>query len=476
MKENDSFKESCIIFGAGSGGHKVAKILQDLDYKVEAFIDNDEAKWGQFWEGIPIHSPQTLSGSDGRILIASTYEKEVKQQLAEMNLLHRVALKETYIMKYAMDHFNEIKAFKSPKSNSEPMVLISSETGFGHWGIEQYSRTVGHILKQHQIPFRILCKECQLLPDESLGQFIQFMPFEMSDYWGIILKEVEIIIASRPCLVMDNWQSYTLIAAVLAKRLCPDDIRILSVLHNDQEKLREIVSYFKDEIDYISAVSKEIIAYLQNDYGIPRRKLVYHESPILISSIASDKRYYEKNPQKPLRLAYGARLTKTQKRTHLLLPILDALENAGVNYVLDIAGAGKYGEELASEITARHLEMKVHFSGLLPNTEMPSFWLEHDIFINISDFEGAALSMLEAMAYGCVPVVTRVAGTQEFVIHTQAGFVRDLNDISGLAEDIISLEKSRDMLALYGMKAQKVITEKCGGESYYHFMSNLMKW
>lgn len=46
---------------------------------------------------------------------------------------------------------------------------------------------------------------------------------------------------------------------------------------------------------------------------------------------------------------------------------------------------------------------------------MDAFWKGQDVFVNVSEYEGTSLSMLEAMGYGCVPVVTDVSGAREFI-------------------------------------------------------------
>lgn len=468
------FSKPAVIFGAGSGGRKVAKILLDLGFSVKAFIDNDKTKWGSSWEGILISSPKLLKELECNILVASTFETEVKKQLEDMGVAHETVLKEDYIMAYAKSHMDEIARLENPTVKDKgTTVLLSSETGFLYWGVEQYCRTVGGLMKQYNIPFRILAKEGRLHADEALRYNISFFQFEMDHYWAVVKEEASYIIRSLPCAVMDNWQSYTLIAALLVKRLYPEQITILSMLHNDQKKLKEIVSRFQDELDYIGAVSKDIVSSLREEYQIPQQKLVYQESPVLFPSLPVQNRYYTLDSKKPLRIAYGSRLTRVQKRSHMLLPMLDLLETSGAAYTLSIAGAGECLEYLQEGVALRNLKEKVIFHGLLPNSQMGSFWKAHDIFLNLSDFEGASISMIEAMSYGCVPVVTDVSGAKEYVAKTGAGFVRDVDDLKGMAEDILTLSGNRKLLKYYGKNAVDTITSKCGGEKYIAFLQGI---
>lgn len=60
---------------------------------------------------------------------------------------------------------------------------------------------------------------------------------------------------------------------------------------------------------------------------------------------------------------------------------------------------------------------------------MESFWLNHDISVNLSECEGCSMSMLESMSAGVVPVYTDVFSTRHFIEDGKNGFVVAYNDI-----------------------------------------------
>jgi hypothetical protein len=87
----------------------------------------------------------------------------------------------------------------------------------------------------------------------------------------------------------------------------------------------------------------------------------------------------------------------------------------------------------------------------VPHDEMPGIWSSHDVFVQVSDFEGTSVSMLEAMAHGVVPVVTAASsGIADVIHHEENGFVAPVGDMKALAEHIRRLADDRALLSSAG--------------------------
>lgn len=81
-------KKQVILFGASNMGEEAYSLLKDR-YDIVNFCDNDEKKWGKKFCNTPIISPDDLKLSkykDIEIIITSTYNIEISQQLRNMNL------------------------------------------------------------------------------------------------------------------------------------------------------------------------------------------------------------------------------------------------------------------------------------------------------------------------------------------------------------------------------------------------------
>jgi len=78
-------EKEIFIFGAGSFGERVLEHLNNHSIKLSAFIDNDLNKRGQLLSNVKVVSLDDLP-TNMFIIIASTWHKEIKQQLTDKGL------------------------------------------------------------------------------------------------------------------------------------------------------------------------------------------------------------------------------------------------------------------------------------------------------------------------------------------------------------------------------------------------------
>ena len=170
-----------------------------------------------------------------------------------------------------------------------------------------------------------------------------------------------------------------------------------------------------------------------------------------------------------MRIGYAGRIVRQAKRADLLVGLLDLLEKNRLKYVLQIAGEGECLELIAQYIVKNKLQDRVLTLGRLPKSRMDSFWKDQDVFVNVSEYEGTSLSMLEAMGYGCVPVVTDVSGAREFIGDKKNGYICDVGDIKGIADCITELAKNRELLKTYGDRCRRIVQERCNPVKYIKY-------
>ncbi len=88
------------------------------------------------------------------------------------------------------------------------------------------------------------------------------------------------------------------------------------------------------------------------------------------------------------------------------------------------------------------------------------FWQNNDICVNVSDYEGRSISIMEAMVNGAVPVVTKTSGVKEDIHNNIDGYYVDIEDYKGIEKNIAYLEKNRNELGRLGFNAKKEMEEK----------------
>jgi len=111
-----------------------------------------------------------------------------------------------------------------------------------------------------------------------------------------------------------------------------------------------------------------------------------------------------------------------QKRPRVLVQILQRARERGVPFRAILIGSGELAADLDQEIESSALRRQVL---RLPSVSHER-WLEiaaaADVLLMPSQYEGISLALLEGMASGLVPVVSRVGG-QEEIVGPEAGFL-----------------------------------------------------
>jgi L-malate glycosyltransferase len=94
-------------------------------------------------------------------------------------------------------------------------------------------------------------------------------------------------------------------------------------------------------------------------------------------------------------------------------------------------------------------------------TNDPVSWLAHiDIFLMSSDFEGLPVSLLEAMAMECVPVVTNVGGIPAVVEQGVNGYMVETEQEEEAVLNIVTLAQDEVLRKRMGTAARKTVVEK----------------
>jgi glycosyltransferase involved in cell wall biosynthesis len=137
----------------------------------------------------------------------------------------------------------------------------------------------------------------------------------------------------------------------------------------------------------------------------------------------------------PGRIVMVGRLATSQKRPDLAIEAVRLLKDSHPHLELQLVGDGP--DRAAIEALARDAGGAVRLLGM--RTDIPELLAEAAIFLLASDYEGAPLSILEAMAAGAPVVASRVAGVPELVVDGVTGVLADPQDAGALATALDSL-------------------------------------
>lgn len=450
------------LFGAGGELKKFITIISCSDFIIEMVVDNCKDKWGTMEYGYVIKSPEKLWETDGKIIISSTYKNQIYVQLEQMGLQERVIPVEHVI---APIHDSDITLAGLPN------IVFDTIFGVGWGGMEMWSYRVGRALADRGWNVSIYGEVNQEKQDRIYEDLIRRFTIWNIDDTQAVRSLYDSLKQKLPLILIDNWTEHLFIAAWMLRLQYPDKVKIISVLHNDEESLYRVKKLWESSFDYILAVSKKIQNHLIDDFSFAKEKVIYRPNFL---HYKTGKFRKDINHGSRIRIGWGARIEERQKRADLLIPLIQGLEQTGIDYVLTIAGDGTYKEILELWVKTNGFSDKILFPGYIYAEKMKSFWASQDIYISLSDYEGFSLAMIEAMANGAVPVVTNVSGTEDFIQDGVSGYLIHRNSPEEATRKIADLYHDRVKLCDISHHAIKIVNEKCDFDQYIEFMDRCL--
>jgi glycosyltransferase involved in cell wall biosynthesis len=242
-------------------------------------------------------------------------------------------------------------------------------------------------------------------------------------------------------------------AGWLALPLLDSSIGTFTIAHNDVGAFYEPLKHYHPFVDCAIGVSETIHQKIIRDCGVlaeRARHIPYGVQPVALEQLAERGSDLER----PLAISYVGRIVQEQKRVLDFVPLVGELTRRNVPFRFQIIGDGPDRSELERQFKAAGLAEHVEFTGWLPPPKVKAKLRTLDVFLLVSDYEGLPVALLEAMAHGVVPVVTRIeSGNTQLVRDGENGFVLPVGDMASFAARLESLSSDRDALAAFGRAA-----------------------
>lgn len=180
------------------------------------------------------------------------------------------------------------------------------------------------------------------------------------------------------------------------------------------------------------------------------------------------------------RLIYCGRLVERQKRVRRVAEAMVAAANTvsgceGVFY-----GDGPERVSLTSYLTQACPAGQIRLGGVLEPDAIQDQMLMAQAFVLLSDFEGLSIALMEAMASGLVPVISRMrSGSDDLVIDGVNGYVVDPDDKEAFVRVVRAMAMDPVLWGRLSQAARETITtrgysaERCA-ERWAGFMRELV--
>lgn len=281
---------------------------------------------------------------------------------------------------------------------------------------------------------------------------------------------------TMPAVIVPNWHDVSYAACAELARTRSDDIRVVGVAHGNNESYYGSLTYYESIIHGFIAVSDEIAGELKRRLPHREKDIVTRACPV---EVPAKLERAVRDTNQPIIITYAGRITNHEKRVSDLTPLMSELDRQGVNFHFRIIGEGGYLPTLQRELLQlpERIRKRVAVEGIYPPDAMSGIWRQSDICVLVSDSEGTSISMLEAMAAGCVPVVTRVSGTAAVIEEGRNGFTVPVGDLPALASHIRRLASQPEEWAIVGHAAHATVRERYSYPDYVTwFADRLDAW
>ncbi|MFN8770977.1 MAG: glycosyltransferase family 4 protein [Neisseriaceae bacterium] len=162
------------------------------------------------------------------------------------------------------------------------------------------------------------------------------------------------------------------------------------------------------------------------------------------------------HPKQKENIILSNRLHKSLYQIDKIIDAFDKLikESQFSNYKLVIAGAGEDTNKLKTLAKDLNLtDQEIIFTGMITYSELQEWYTKAKIFISVPKSDATSLSLLEAMAYGCYPILSNLPANLEWIINDLNGHICENvntlhNDIKFVIESINNHEEYNQLISL----------------------------
>jgi len=244
----------------------------------------------------------------------------------------------------------------------------------------------------------------------------------------LVLAARHIIKANPDVLVVSLWRSC--IVALIVKALRPS-VKLVTFLHSAEDV------HIVDRIATVAAVKMSDEVWADSRQTLKKRlDGIQYGTGRVISFVTRRIVPLEKRKVEPVFIYWGR--INQQKQLGRALRIFDAirLKQPFARYVV-IGPDGGALDEMRALCTSLGLDHSVKFVGSCSFQEIQRYASEASFYLQTSLVEGMAMSVVEAMQLGLVPIVTPVGEIEQYARHGENAVV--VTDDDKVCADVLAL-------------------------------------
>ena len=186
----------------------------------------------------------------------------------------------------------------------------------------------------------------------------------------------------------------------------------------------------------------KIIAISENDKMLFSEILPPGKISLIENSVSLEKFFSLSGRKRKNSFVFVGRLSKNKRVDRLLEAFAEAKKSLS-DFSLHVCGGDfdDLQEKLARQAVKAGLEKNVFFDGSLTEKELLQRLGKSEFFVSASEYEGFGISLAEAMAAGCIPIVNRIPSFEKIVEDRKSGFIADFSDAKKTAQKIAEIAR-----------------------------------
>lgn len=202
---------------------------------------------------------------------------------------------------------------------------------------------------------------------------------------------------------------------------------------------RAMLRYVCRHGQMIHTVSRELDETLAS-LGVPADRLVRIPVGVDLDRFRPRSFSDDASPQRVVRMICTRRHEPVYDMP-TIVRALRRLRDAGRAFEFSFVGGGYLIDEHRRLAESAGLAGRVRFLGHCDHVDLPRQLASHDVYVSASRSDGTSSSLLEAMAAGLYPVVTRIAANRAWLDEDRTARMFEPGDDGGLAD---ALERAID--------------------------------
>ena len=220
----------------------------------------------------------------------------------------------------------------------------------------------------------------------------------------------------------------------------------------------------------VHAVSQELVNVLES-YGIETDRIECFPVGVNLRRFAVHRRTADESD------AMHIVCTRRQEEVyanHVFIEALAWLRDRGLRFQATLAGGGPLLQQRESQIRSLSLEQHVSPLGQVSHERISRILATSDIYVSASTSDGTSSSLLEALACGLFPVVTRIPANIPWVEDGVTGLFFEPGDVLCLGRALERALRDPDLRRVAAKKNRELVERKADQEPNMRRMLELL--